>query len=454
MSSWLNTVGADALVLVWWPVALWTAAAVVMMSLLRLLPGRYAREQYELRTALLAALPLGLMLATLFHYLAVEPLIVVRLPYEIVVRANGTSSGELVDLSTVAGVSIGSIILVAGAAAAAVFGLISFVTDIRALGRFQRDLREVTDRQALNILDEAQTQQGVSSQIRLVSSSAIHSPAAFGWLRPSIVVPDELLARPGELRLILLHETAHLARGDFALDTLARIVRTLFGWHPLVTYLFRTHAYWREAACDLAVLATPDVDRSAYAQLMLSISTVRGRRQPVLVASMATNASQLTRRVEAMTRLKNPTLTTPIVRRLVVFGVLAGVVTFTACSESTPSVVDAGGESDIAKKDAAPDDVFTDVETMPQIVGGLQAVTQSVVYPEEAKKEKVEGRVVVNFIVEKDGSVSNTKVIRSADERLDAEALRAVSEIAFEPGQHEGKPVRVQMVLPISFKLN
>ncbi|NNE46590.1 MAG: M56 family metallopeptidase, partial [Rhodothermales bacterium] len=374
--------------------------------------------------------------------------------------------GELVDLSTVAGVSIGSLILVASAAAAAVFGLISFVTDIRALGRFRRDLREVTDRRALDILNEAQTEQRVSSHIRLVSSGAIDSPAAFGWLRPSIVVPDELLSQPGELRLILLHETAHLARGDFALDTLARIVRTLFGWHPLVTYLFRTHAYWREAACDLAVLASSDVDRSAYAQLLLSVSRVRGRRQPVLVASMATTASQLTRRIETMTRLKNPTLTMPIVRRLLVFSVLAGVVTFTACSESTPSVVEAGSEADTAKKESGPEEVYDVVEKMPQIVGGLQAVTQSIVYPEVAKKEKIEGRVIVTFVVEKDGAVSNAEILQSdvlgtgtsddggAGKYLDAEALRAVSEIRFEPGQHQGKPVRVQMVLPISFKLN
>ncbi|MDX1741375.1 MAG: M56 family metallopeptidase, partial [Rhodothermales bacterium] len=268
MSDWLSEAGADALVLFWWPVALWTAAALVTIAILRFVPERFAREQYELRMALLAALPVGLLLAAIFRAISAEPLIIVQLPYEIVVRANGASSGELIDLSTVAGVSTGSLLLAAGAAAAALFGLAYLVADIVALARFRRSLHEVTDPDALELLREAQAEHGVSTAIRLVASREITSPAAFGWLRPSILIPRELLSRPEELRLVLLHETAHLARDDFALDTLARVVRTFFGWHPLVTHIFRTQAFWREAACDLAVLSAPRVDRSAYARLL------------------------------------------------------------------------------------------------------------------------------------------------------------------------------------------
>jgi TonB family protein len=271
------------------------------------------------------------------------------------------------------------------------------------------------------------------------------------------MVPDDLLSRPDELRLVLLHETAHLARGDFALDTLARVVRTLFGWHPLVIHIFRSHAFWREAACDLAVIAAPHVDRSAYARLLLDVATSGKTHQPALVASMTTNPSQLAKRIEAMKRIKNPDLTLPAVRRVLVFALLAGVVTVTACSDTTPAAVDSSSEEVVANEPgnshAEGEEVLMVVDEMPSIVGGLNAIAQSIVYPEDAKKERVEGRVFVKFIVERDGSVSNAEVEKGADPRLDAEALRAVQSITFEPGAHEGQPARVQMTLPISFKL-
>jgi TonB family protein len=453
MSSWLAEAGADALVLFWWPVALWTVAALVVVAILRFVPERFAREQYELRTALLGALPIGLILAAVFRAISADPLIIVELPYEIVVRANGASAGEIIDLSTVAGVSTGSLLLTAGAAAAALFGLACLVADIAALGRFRSGLREVTDPTALALLSEARAEHGVSTEVRLVASGSIVSPAAFGWLRPQVMVPEDLLSRPDELRLVLLHETAHLARGDFALDTLARVVRTLFGWHPLVTHIFRTHAFWRESACDLAVLTAPHVDRSAYARLLLDVSTSRGNPQPALVASMSATPSQLTKRIEAMNRIKKPDLTLPSVRRALVLSLLAGVVTFTACSDTTPAVVEPSTD-DTVLTDAKSDDALTFVDQMPSIIGGINAIAQSIVYPEAAKKERVEGKVLVTFIVETDGSVSNAVVEKGVDARLDAEALRAVESISFEPGLHEGRPARVQMTLPISFKLN
>ncbi len=455
MSSWLSEAGADALVLFWWPVALWTAAALVAIAILRLVPERFAREQYELRTALLVALPIGLLLAAIFRAISAQPLIIVQLPYEIVVRANGGSAGEIIDLSTVAGVSTGSLLLAAGAAAAAVFGLAYFAADAVALRRLRRSLHDVTDPAALALLREAKSEHGVSTDIRLVASREIASPAAFGWLSPSVLIPEDLLSRPRELRLVLLHETAHLARGDFALDTVARVVSTLFGWHPLVTHIVRTQAFWRETACDLAVLSAPRVDRSAYAQLLLRVSTSDGMRQPALVASMTASPSQLTKRIEAMTRIKKIDLTSPTVRRALVFTLLAGVITFTACSDTTPSVVESSGNDTVLADAAANKDMpMTVVDQMPSIIGGINAIAQSIVYPEEAKENRIEGKVLVTFVVEPDGSVSNTEVTKGVDPTLDAAALQAVESIAFEPGVHDGDAVRVQMTLPISFKLN
>ena len=105
------------------------------------------------------------------------------------------------------------------------------------------------------------------------------------------------------------------------------------------------------------------------------------------------------------------------------------------------------------------DTVFQIVEQMPQFPGGEQAlmefVAKSVVYPEEAKEKNISGRVFVSFVVEKDGSVSNVKVLRGIGGGCDEEAVRVIKSMPkWEPGKMKGKPVRVSYQIPFNFKLD
>ncbi|SHM20992.1 TonB family protein [Hymenobacter psychrotolerans] len=102
--------------------------------------------------------------------------------------------------------------------------------------------------------------------------------------------------------------------------------------------------------------------------------------------------------------------------------------------------------------------VFSYVEKMPEFPGGQQALfrtlSQTVVYPPEAVAKRVEGRVLVNFVVASTGQVQQVKLARGIDPLLDAEALRAVAALpAFVPGKQAGKAVAVAYTLPITFKL-
>ncbi len=103
--------------------------------------------------------------------------------------------------------------------------------------------------------------------------------------------------------------------------------------------------------------------------------------------------------------------------------------------------------------------VYTVVENMPQFPGGDEARTKYMIntikYPDEAKKKGLQGTVYVGFIVEKDGSISSTKVQRGIGEPCDLEAIRVVQSMPkWTPGTQNGKPVRVSFTMPISFKLN
>ena len=110
-------------------------------------------------------------------------------------------------------------------------------------------------------------------------------------------------------------------------------------------------------------------------------------------------------------------------------------------------------------KDTTTDDkVYEVCEQMPIFEGGdaalLKYLTDSVKYPELAKKHGVQGRVVIGFIVEKDGSLTDVKVLRHVDIALDAEALRVVKGMPkWIPGCQDEQLVRVRYNVPVSFRL-
>ncbi len=102
--------------------------------------------------------------------------------------------------------------------------------------------------------------------------------------------------------------------------------------------------------------------------------------------------------------------------------------------------------------------VFDVVEEMPQYPGGMQAMItylqENVTYPKDAQEKKISGRVLVTFIVEKDGSVSNVETVKSVFPSLDEEAVRIVKGMPnWKPGKQSGKVVRVKYTLPVSFSL-
>ena len=109
-------------------------------------------------------------------------------------------------------------------------------------------------------------------------------------------------------------------------------------------------------------------------------------------------------------------------------------------------------ESQIAERNDS--EIVTIVDSPPQRIGGLDALQNNIVYPEIAKKAGIEGRVFLQFAVDRDGRVSDIIVKRGIGGGCDEEAVRALSESKFVPGTHKGVTVRVKMSLPVSFLLN
>lgn len=105
------------------------------------------------------------------------------------------------------------------------------------------------------------------------------------------------------------------------------------------------------------------------------------------------------------------------------------------------------------------DAIFFVVEEQAEFPGGMEAmyayIQKNLIYPEKAKEKGIEGRVFVQFVIEKDGSISNVKILRGIGGGCDEAAKEMVEKMPkWKPGTQKGKPVRCQFNLPINFELS
>ena len=109
----------------------------------------------------------------------------------------------------------------------------------------------------------------------------------------------------------------------------------------------------------------------------------------------------------------------------------------------------------VAKKNQT---VFDVVEQMPEYPGGqaalIEYISNNVKYPDDAAKNKVEGKVFVTFVVDTDGKITDVSLLRKVFPSLDAEAIRVISGMPnWIPGKQKGQVVRVKYTVPIMFRL-
>ena len=102
--------------------------------------------------------------------------------------------------------------------------------------------------------------------------------------------------------------------------------------------------------------------------------------------------------------------------------------------------------------------IFQVVEEMPEFPGGMaecmKFLAKNIKYPTIAQENGTQGRVIVQFVVNRDGSIVDAKVVRSVDPYLDKEALRVINTMPkWKPGMQRGKPVRVKFTVPVMFRL-
>ena len=129
-----------------------------------------------------------------------------------------------------------------------------------------------------------------------------------------------------------------------------------------------------------------------------------------------------------------------------------------ACAQNVPLIIDPDKVDQYLAERKDTINVYDCVEQMPSFPGGSQKlkefIEENLRYPKELEESCVQGRVIVRFIVERNGKLSNVKVVKSVDPVLDKEALRIVKLMPrWIPGRQNGITVRVKFYIPIIFRL-
>ena len=258
-----------------------------------------------------------------------------------------------------------------------------------------------------------------------------------------------------ELRCILAHESFHVSHSH-SLDILwARLMCCLAWFNPFAWLMMRELRAVQEFQADAASVGA--CGRDDYLHLLYRQVTGHGYGH-------ITNNFQsinIKNRIVMMNKSKTRFGAWKVLAALPVAALLLTVGCKPAADKNVVQEeipFEASNVDQSEPLDANTDEVFEMVEVAPEFPGGTEALYKylagNVKYPEKAKADGTEGRVLVSFVVEKDGSVTDAKVMRSVSDEVDAEALRVVQGMPkWTPGMQQGTPVRVHYNLPITFKL-
>jgi len=256
---------------------------------------------------------------------------------------------------------------------------------------------------------------------------------------------------PSQVKQILTHEQTHVAQWHSVDALLSQLFVAAFWFNP-AAWLMRLQVRNNlEYLADRSVISG-GTDKKAYQYHLLAVAY----RTNVATITNNFNVLPLKRRIMMM----NKQASNPLAR----FKYLLFVPLAIALLAMNNTTIRANVQKKVVKttkttkKADASNKVYEVVEQMPSFPGGdaamMKYLAENIKYPVSAQKAKEQGRVVVQFIVEKDGAVTGVKTVRSVTPVLDAEAVRVIKAMPkWVSGKQDGQLVRVRYNVPVSFKL-
>lgn len=323
----------------------------------------------------------------------------------------------------------------------------------------------------------------IIDNVNIYYTGESHIPFSFFndiFIGTSVISPtDNVLSEPVEGSvnpLVLKHEMSHVKNYHSIDVVMMEIMVSLQWFNPFIRMMKKELQSIHEYIADNEVIEDK-INKSNYMMLLLQQCTADN------INGIANNFSfLLTKKRISMiaNKQKSKRMLLRLLLTLPVFGML--IMLNTRCdnvksnddkianaeknaqdsklyrNESVDNPVNETTSLDIHTNQSVTDTIYNNIEIMPEFPGGFSELrnflTSNVNYPESAKTNNIEGRTLVSFVVEKDGSITDIEVLRGFDKDCDAEAVRVVSTMPkWKPGVKDGETVRCRFTLPFTFKI-
>lgn len=255
---------------------------------------------------------------------------------------------------------------------------------------------------------------------------------------------------------IIDHEKIHIKQLHTIDILLLEIVTIIFWFNPILLAYKNSIKGVHEYLADEGVINNGH-KTSDYQQLLLSLSF--GLRTNALTNNF--NHLLIKKRFIMMTKIKSPNWSK---FRYILF-IPALVTLFIAFSCDEKNNENVSPVKNTESEELVTDDVdekvfdFYELEAQPEFPGGMDEISkwlgENLIYPEEARENGITGKVFAQFIIDKDGSVSDVKIMRSVNPLLDEEVIRVLNSMPkWTPGKQDGENVKVTFQIPVNFQLN
>jgi bla regulator protein blaR1 len=291
----------------------------------------------------------------------------------------------------------------------------------------------------------------------IAASSQGIGPVTVGIRHGLLLLPPHFLdtVAANDLDAVLAHELAHVARRDFAKNLLYGLISMPVAWHPLLWRTRARIAESRELLCDDAaadaIAAQTAAGRRQYAQSLLRVASILSGRPQVAtlqtIGILGFNADSRTfeRRVMTLTRNRIPMTTT---RRIFVAASCC-VVALATCTTALALRTDVAAPAQAASESQQP----KKISISSNVMSGLKISGENPTYPKEARAKKIQGAVVIDAIIGKDGAIKNLHVVKSPSKSLSESALKAVRTWRYQPYHLNGEPVEVNTTINVVYNL-
>lgn len=318
---------------------------------------------------------------------------------------------------------------------------------------------------------------GIKTQkngVQLIISEHLSQPFSFF---KAIYVPEKIMNDEFLQKIVMIHEKAHIRAWHSADVLFVEAVNVFFWFSPLIWLIKREIKDVHEFEADAAVLR--HVNPMTYGESLLSwcesspkskiLSSnffgSRLKRRFIRMAQRGRTTPSLAQHLLMLPILMLLILSLAFVRpdngkvhdhveKIVTFKSIANVATLDPPLKETTLEWPMIKNNNIYYNDSMP--IFTQVDQMPHFGQNsedlLAYLSKHISYPELAREKGIEGTVVLQFIIDENGEVSDPKVLKSIGGGCDEESIKAISQMPpWQPGKHQGKPVKVKYTLPIKF---